>query len=107
MPLGGGAGGMAGSSADYIAILQAWLERHKDYPSRARLRGQEGTVLLYLMIDDEGRVLDQRIERSAGFALLDDAAREMVERAQPLPRAPDGLGPKRLELVVPVRFFLR
>jgi protein TonB len=31
----------------------------------------------------------------------------MIERAQPLPSMPDDMRRARLELVVPVRFFLR
>lgn len=103
----GSATASADGTADYISILRSWLERHKEYPRRARLRGQEGTVLLYLMIDEEGNVLDHRIEQSAGFALLDDAVHDLVARAQPLPAAPDSFDRERLELVVPIRFFLR
>jgi hypothetical protein len=31
----------------------------------------------------------------------------MIERSQPLPRIPDEMHQTRLELVVPVQFFLR
>lgn len=97
---------MAGS-ADYLAALRAWLERHKEYPSRARRRRIEGTALLVFVMDRSGKVLAQRIERSAGEPTLDRAALEMIDRAQPLPPLPDGLGGARLEIRVPVQFRLR
>ncbi len=51
-------GGVPGPKPDYIALLQAWLERHKEYPRRARLRRQEGTVMLSFTMNREGSVLD-------------------------------------------------
>jgi len=100
-------GGMPGAQADYAAILQAWLERHKEYPRRAQRRRQEGTALLYFVMDRDGHVLDYRIEESSGFGLLDREVERMIERAQPLPRMPEEMQQARLELMVPVQFFLR
>ncbi|MDZ7752786.1 MAG: energy transducer TonB [Gammaproteobacteria bacterium] len=100
-------GGMAGAEADYAAILQAWLERHKEYPRRAQRRRQEGTALLYFVMDREGHVLNYRIEESSGFGLLDREVERMIERAQPLPRMPEDMQQAQLELKVPVQFFLR
>lgn len=101
------AGGIPGATADYMALLQAWLEKHKEYPRRAQLRRQEGTALLYFVIARDGRVLEYRIEQSSGYDLLDQEVQAMIERAQPLPRIPDEMQQASLELVVPVQFFLR
>jgi len=95
------------AKADYVALLQAWLERYKDYPRRAQMRNQEGTALLFVALDGDGHVLEYRLARSTGFDLLDDAAREMIERAQPLPKVPAALSGGRVEFLVPVRFALR
>lgn len=100
------AGGMAGSKADYASVLLAWLERHKEYPQAAQQRRQQGVVLLYIVIDRKGRVIDSRIQESSGHRLLDDAALAMLEGAQPLPPIPDDMNKKRLKFVVPVQFFL-
>ena len=100
------AGGMAGTEADYASVLLAWLERHKEYPRAAQQRCQQGVVLLYIVIDKRGRVIDSRIHESPGRRLLDDAALAMLERAQPLPPIPDDIHKERLEFVVPVQFFI-
>ena len=100
------AGGIAGAKADYAAILLAWLERHKEYPYRARARRQEGVVRLFIAVDRRGDVLDARIAGSAGHILLERAALDMLERARPLPPLPDDVRGERLELVVPVHFFI-
>lgn len=106
---GGGAstgGGVPGASADYMAELRAWLEKHKQYPRRARRLRQEGTALLYFVMDSEGRVLEYRIRESSGHESLDEAVTTMIERAQPLPGFPEGMDQGRLALVVPVQFLL-
>lgn len=100
-------GGLPGATRDYASTLLAWLERHKEYPRRARLRRQQGTAMLYLKVDQAGAVLDYRLEKSSSHSVLDQEVMDMVERAQPLPAMPEALGQAPLELIVPVEFFLR
>lgn len=100
-------GGLPGAAADYMAQLQAWLEKHKEYPRRAQLRRQQGTALLYFVMDRDGQVIEYRLQESSGYELLDREVSAMIKRAQPLPKMPDDLRQARLELVVPVQFFLR
>ena len=105
-PATGGAGA-PGTTADYAAQLQAWLERHKEYPRRARQRRQEGVALLYFAIDRSGRVLRAQLQQTTGHNLLDREVLAMVQRAQPLPPMPDSMTQQQLELIIPVEFFLR
>lgn len=100
-------GGTVGAPADYLTALQAWLERHKEYPRQARLRRQEGTVLLSFTFDRGGRVLDHRIARSSGHAALDREVAAMLARAQPLPPLPEAMAQAQLQVTVPVVFALR
>jgi len=93
--------------SDYIGQLQAWLARHKEYPSEARRLGQEGTALLHFSIDRSGRVLAARLQRSSGHAVLDREVLAMIRRADPLPPLPPVVDRERLDLVVPVQFLLR
>jgi protein TonB len=101
------AAGRAGPPPDYLNTLRIWLERHKEYPRRAQLRGQEGTALLRFTIDERGRVLSHRIERGTGHPTLDREVEAMIRRADPLPAPPPEMRQDRLELVVPVQFYLR
>ena len=100
-------GGVAGAYVDYKSLLYAWLEKHKEYPRRARLRRQEGTAILHFVIDRGGRVLEYRIERSSGYKLLDTEVAAMIERASPLPEVPDEGSEERFVFVIPVTFNLR
>ncbi len=99
--------GLGGTATDYTSRLRAWLERHKEYPRRARLRRQEGTATLRFVVDGRGRVLSHSIDRGSGYDLLDEAVEEMIVRAQPLPAPPLAGGLDRMEITVPVQFVLR
>lgn len=87
--------------------LLAHLERHKRYPRIARRLRQEGTAYLRFTMDRDGRVMDYRLERSSGHEALDDEVRELIQRAQPLPRPPAEMGNSTLEMIVPVQFTIR
>lgn len=102
----GTTGGVADTPPDYRDRIRAWLERHKDYPRRARRLGQEGTVELHFVMDREGRVLEWEIRATSGYRLLDDAVAEMIERANPLPAMPSDMAVERLALTVPINFQL-
>jgi protein TonB len=98
--------GAPAGSADYSSLLLAWLEKHKKYPRRAKLRHWQGTAVLQFTIDRSGNVLDYRIARSSGHAVLDEEVEAMIRRAAPLPPAPPEMHSARLEFVVPVQFVL-
>ena len=83
------------------AQLLAHLERFKRYPQNARDRGDRGVAYLRFEIDSNGKVLDARIVRSAGFTDLDQATLDMISRASPVPRPPEG---SKLRFTVPVVF---
>ena len=97
----------AAPSADYFAAVMAALERQKHYPEAARLRQEQGTVLIDFAIDRAGRVLSTRIRHGSGSASLDGAAEAMVHRADPLPAPPTSYPATQLELVLPVTFSLQ
>lgn len=44
------------------------------------MRGQEGAVVLSLLIGADGRVRDISVQQSSGYPLLDEAAIKAVQR---------------------------
>lgn len=83
------------------AQLLAHLERFKRYPQHARDRGDRGVAYLRFEIDSSGKVLSASVVRSAGFTELDNATLDMINRASPVPRPPQG---SKLRFTVPVVF---
>ena len=79
----GGAG--AGDTA-LTGVIRGAIQRALIYPATARRRGIEGTVVAEFRINGEGLPEGVRITKSSGHGLLDNAARETITRAAPLPR---------------------
>lgn len=88
------------------AVLAA-LNKAKRYPREASSRRQQGVPYIRFLMDRDGKVLSSRLERSSGFAVLDDEAVSLPRRAAPLPKPPDDVVGNTIELVVPVEFFMR
>jgi protein TonB len=77
------------------------------YPVAARRMHHEGTVLLAVLVDVDGRPLRVDIRESSGHRQLDDAAREQVlARWRFRPAMRDGRAIQAIGLV-PVNFRLR
>ena len=76
-----------------------------EYPTQARREGWEGTVLLAILVDAEGRPARITLSRSSGFASLDSAAQETVKQWR---FSPARNGRQRVEswVKVPIVFTL-
>jgi protein TonB len=70
--------------AGLIARLLARVRAARRYPELARRRELEGTVRIGFMVAPDGHPLGLRVVHSAD-PVLDEAARDAVERAAPLP----------------------
>lgn len=88
-------------------VLLAHLEKHKRYPRAAQARRQQGVVYVAFAIDRQGNVLAHRLHQSSGYPALDQETLDLLQRAQPLPPPPADVSGERIELLVPVQFFLR
>ena len=73
------------------------------YPESARRAGIQGTTLLRIHIETDGRVSDVSVERSAGHQSLDQAAADAVRRWRFEP-ALSSSGPVAMSALVPVEF---
>ena len=80
--------------------------RPPSYPEIARRSGWEGTVLLRLKIDANGRVLDVTVQESSGYPVLDAEAVNAVRswKGEPARRAGQ---PIATEEFLPIRFRMR
>jgi protein TonB len=78
---GTGAGGGGGFSRSDSRLTQArYRETPKPlYPERARKEGQQGRVLLRVLVDQEGRSKSVQVSGSSGSATLDRAAAEAIK----------------------------
>lgn len=76
------------------------------YPRLARKRGQQGTVILQVLVNQRGRVADLKIENSSNYTMLDRAALKAV-RQWIFEPGRKGDSPIETWVKVPVTFKLR
>ncbi len=77
-----------------------------DYPISAKRAGEQGKVVLRVLVDDKGHPERVDVRESAGFPKLDEAARQAVMRASFKPHLEDG-HPVPVYVLVPINFALR
>lgn len=95
------------AKASYLARLQAAIDRNKFYPRLSRRRGEEGRVLVEVLIGAKGEFREMRVDKPSGNRRLDDAALKTLRRlghADPLPAE---LGSQSWRISVPMVFSLR
>lgn len=73
------------SSEYFTSLIRQHLESFKYYPASARRRGIEGEVDVAFGLAMNGRAYQVAILRSSGYAVLDRAALETVQLAEPFP----------------------
>ncbi len=72
----------------YTAMIRKKIAANKRYPSWARRNGWQGRVVLDFVISRDGHLKEVRVVMSSGYRILDEAAREAIERANPYPPLP-------------------
>ncbi len=98
----------AEAKARYEQTISVWLQRHRIVPEAARTLGQHGSPVVRVRINRQGAVIYFAVERSSGYQLIDQAAMDMVRRANPFPTPPAQYpGGQLLEFLMPVTFDLR
>lgn len=99
-------GGSPSPSSNFVRAAPSYrVNRPPRYPVTARRRGQEGLVLLSVVVSAQGTVIRVGIKQSSGFDLLDDAALRAVRKWQFEP-ARIGARSVECETEVPVQFKL-
>jgi protein TonB len=97
-------------SAVYEDIIEAEplyrVNPEPPYPRMARKRGYQGTVLLSVMVNKEGRVENLWVFESSGYNILDNAALDAVKDWLFEPGR-QGDKPVDMWVQVPVRFEIR
>jgi protein TonB len=91
--------------------LPAWqkeinkiLEKNKRYPSQVRRQRQRMVTRVAFNMDRQGKVTSARVVASSGSSAFDQAALELIQRAQPYPPPPAILPGVEIPVIVPVWF---
>lgn len=99
-------GGKIKAREAYYETLKRWIEKHNNYPRRARLKGLEGEVVLLVTLDKMGRIIAQEMVSRSGHKILDRSAIKALKSASPFPAIPDSLGVTKVTLQIPFAYYL-
>ncbi|BAV33321.1 TonB family protein [Sulfuricaulis limicola] len=89
-----------------LGELRTRLSRYLTYPPLARSRGWEGTVWLSLRVESDGQLDKIRLERSSGYAVLDNSALNSLQRIGNLVEARVWLEGRGVDMQLPVIYRL-
>jgi len=81
----GGSTGIHAISSEQWALIEAAIERTKNYPRLARERGIQGVTLVRFKLKPSGDVESTEILKSSGSEILDAASIRTVYNAAPMP----------------------
>ena len=97
-----------GSSAEAQRARAAWrrglvahIERQKRYPAGAE---RATDIVVSFRIDHQGRLIALEIAKGSGDARYDQAALDMVRRADPMPQPPAEVPDENLRFRIPISF---
>ena len=97
-----------GSSAEAQRARAAWrrglvahIERQKRYPAGAE---RSTDIVVSFRIDHHGRLIALEIAKGSGDARYDQAALDMVRRADPMPPPPAEVPDENLKFRIPISF---
>lgn len=99
---------MTATKADYGWLAEAlWsrVEQLKRYPHLARMNRWEGRVVLRVVIQEDGHLLDLAVAESSGHSVLDQDALEILKLASPL-TLKHPLGKPQVVVQVPISYRL-
>ena len=98
----------AASAAPRTLALEGVRYRREpvlSYPESARQTGDQGTVLLRVQVNEQGRIEAVSLQRSSGSRLLDQAAQQQIRTALFEPYREQGVA-QAVFVLVPLHFEL-
>lgn len=91
----------------YLAEFLSELSRYKHYPRSARLREQEGRVVVDLVLEKDGTITDVKVARASGYLVLNRAALRSVQRMDRFKPFPSDLERKSWRLSIPFQYAIK
>ncbi len=82
----------------YMKLLKDKIQNVWVYPEQARLKNQQGTLLVEFGINKNGSLAYAKVIRSSGYPILDEAAIKAIKEASPFNPLPERFGVDRLNI---------
>jgi len=87
------------------SYLASWVQKiehtgNLNYPQEAMIKNIDGRLRLSVRINAAGEILDVKITRSSGSAVLDEAAKRILQLAEPFAPFSDELKQRAVQIVI-------
>ena len=84
---------LSAKSAIEAKYIKDWVEKveitgNLNYPNRAKQDKLSGTLIMSVLINEDGKVVSSTIQKSSGITILDNAAKKIVTLAAPFKKFP-------------------
>ncbi|MCG8430867.1 MAG: energy transducer TonB, partial [Candidatus Omnitrophica bacterium] len=93
-------------SVVYAKLVKKRILEKILYPEVAKKAGFEGTVILELQLDYQGKLQDVQVQTSSGYKTLDDQALKAVETVEQFPPFPEDIKDQELSIEIPIEYLL-
>lgn len=90
----------------YLSEFLAELSRHKHYPRSARLRRQQGKVVVSMLLNRDGTITNISLEKGSDYPALNRAALDSVRSIDRFKPFPESLGRSEWRLSVPFKYAI-
>ena len=91
----------------YLRLVTQSINKIKRYPRKAQALNQEGTVLVSLKLDINGKVLDLKVLKESRFVSLTDATIEAIKSVEKFPIIPTEMNLNEITLIIPVEYVIQ
>ncbi len=96
---------LSAKTATEASYVKEWVDKverigNLNYPDEARHKHLTGTLILSVLLNHDGKVVDMEIKTSAGKSILDEAAKKIVRIAAPFKPFPQEMRDSYDQLMV-------
>jgi protein TonB len=88
----------------YLLELKTLIEKHKQYPSRAKRLQQQGIVMLHFTILKNGSFSNIQIKKECKFKRLNKAALNLIKQLNFFKKIPEKLEKQTWDIQVPIEY---
>jgi TonB family protein len=103
----GSVAGIESAKSKYFSLVAQTVNKSKRYPRQAYSLNQEGTVVLRVKLDKQGKVLDVKVLEKAPYKSLTNASLDAINSIKKFPPIPDELGVEEVAFNIPIEYKIQ
>jgi protein TonB len=103
---GAGGGNSTNPRALYAGAITRLIQQNLHYPLSAKKLGQQGVVLMNIVISKDGKILKSEITKKSPYQAFNTSSLEIIRRVGKFPPIPKEIGLDQYDVTIPVKYIL-